>query len=208
MAFAYGVSRILPSILVTGICLARADASCAPPEDDGECVSGCSLSNGIYDLDGTFFIGVSIGWGVAIMCIVLGSLPVCCGVKKESKHLRMIGTVIGMVACVCYFIPIISYKVSEEIDYDELSCERCCDGCCEVVSTERVSHGGLDAIPMIIVFMPITIVLASVAVVLACCICDPCCGPLKHFKHQERVRSSQSLEAAVVGVPTTVGAKP
>jgi hypothetical protein len=152
---------------------------------------------GMYDWDDIFSIGVSIGWGVAIMCIVLGSLLVCCGVKKESKHLRMIGTIVGVVACFCYFIPIIAYKASEEIEYDEAVCTRCCDGPCEVVSTHQVKRSeslqygdscGLNILPMIVFYMPITIVLASVAVALACCICDPWCGPLRHAKDQERIR--------------------
>lgn len=214
MAFAYGVSRISPSILVTVICLARADASCAPEPDLSRCVSGCDLDMGMYDRDGIFFVGVSTGWCVAIMCIVLNSLPVCCGVKKDSKHLKMIGTTVGLVACFCYFIPIIAYKASEEIEYDERVCTQCCDGCCEVVSTQQVKRSeslqygessALNIIPMILFFMPITIVLASVAVALACCICCPCCGPLRQLKDQERATRPQSVEATVVGGPTTEG---
>jgi len=137
-----------------------------------------------------FFIGSSIGWGVGTICIVLVSLPVCCGVKKESNNLRLIGSVVGMVAGFCNFIPIIAAYVINHMEYGH---------CTEQEGMKSTSLTILDWILVYTIFCGwFTVVLASVAEGLACCVCCPCCGPLKRYEDQQKGR-------ALAAAPTVVG---
>lgn len=150
--------------------------------------------------------GSIVGAVVAIILIVIASMPVCCGVAKENKStLCCMGTFVGIIAAVCNFVPLIAALVAttEAVDHH-------CDKCnCTDEEREDAKHifGFWGAIIGYMHGMGfLVVVLATTAEVLVCCMCCPCCGPLKTYRDAQKLPQGPAVQVPqvqgnVVGAP-------
>jgi diacylglycerol kinase len=150
--------------------------------------------------------GTIAGIIIGTICVIVVSLPVCCGVMKESSSgsLKIIGVVVGIVSGVCIAIPAITGSVTGNQAIDDF-CDRCDTGCSDEERQEAKDMvAGLGVIfAYTVAFGFVVVVLAIVAISLSCCMCCPCCGPLQEAQQAKQQGGAPAAQVVgqVVGQP-------
>merc|ERR1719291_1084760 len=96
-----------------------------------ECVAGSTCTTGTHtscqwednyaqDWYAKILIGTIVGSIVTIATTVVLSLPVCCGVMKDSPSLKVIAIVCSVVAFFCFFVPMIAGSASSGSLVDDI----------------------------------------------------------------------------------------
>ncbi|CAK9024517.1 S-formylglutathione hydrolase [Durusdinium trenchii] len=182
-------ARIAALLCASTVLVAQACTNGAPQWDQGA-------------FTGSLLGGSLGGIGVAILVVVLASLPLCCGVLKQfGKWIGAAGIILGLLAII---IPAFGSMGACGPWVDEL-CSASCTGC---TSSERSDISALcNALGFIIVYLGAygwaAIVLGIVGASLSCCVCCGCC---KAKMDQSQVTTTQVVvigkdQAAVVPAP-------
>jgi hypothetical protein len=157
-----------------------------------------------HDWYAKILIGTIVGTIVTIATTVVLSLPVCCGVMKDSPSLKVIAIVCSVVAFFCFFVPMIAGSASSGALVDDI-CNACDDGCTEAERDEMDGHvsGAGIWVAYTYGFGFLVLVIGGVAMCLSCCVCCPCCGPLQSAKQSREMPGQQvpGVQGEVVGQP-------
>jgi len=122
-------------------------------------------------------IGTVIGAIFGISCVILGSLPLCCGILKPWAKV-IAGIIIGIGIFIC-FIPAITGKAQADAAVTKM-CDRCvaegtqCEGNDEERAKDAISALGI-AVAYVHAFGFVVVILGATAAGLGCCICCKCC---------------------------------
>lgn len=170
---------------------------------EGSCVHQSCAWKEEYAEDwyGKILVGSIVGAVLTIITTVVASLPVCCGVMKNS-NLIPIAVALGVVAAICLFIPLITGMATTGGLVDDI-CNSCDDGCTEQDRSELTD--AIGALGVIVAYIHgfgfIVVILGAVTLCLSCCMCCPCCGPLQQAKleKQQAAGGAAPVQGQVVG---------
>jgi len=147
-------------------------------------------------------VGVIVGIFITLVTTIVTSLPVCCGVMKESGSLKLIAILCGIIAGIAYAVPFISGMATRGGVVDDI-CSQCDGGCSDAGRKELDDlFAGLGAfVAYTLAFGFLVVILSSVTMCMACCICCPCCGPLKAVKDAKAAGASPqpAVQGQVIG---------
>lgn len=156
------------------------------------------------DYYGKILVGSVIGTIITIITTITGSLPVCCGVMKQGP-LVPVAVVIGAVAGISMFIPMITGKVVIDSVVSDICHGDDCN-CSE--ETERDLKDALSALGIFVAYLHgfgfLVLIFGGVTICMSCCMCCPCCGPLQQAKLQQQQGGparAQAVQGQVVGQP-------
>merc|ERR1712224_870207 len=153
------------------------------------------------DWYGKILIGSIFGIVFTLVTTVVTSLPVCCGVMKDNKSLKIIAIVCGVVG-ISYAIPFISGALTAGSFTDDI-----CDSCGGCTDKERTDlEESIGALGVLVAYIHgfgfVVVILSSVTMCLSCCICCPCCGPLKQAKDAANAGGgAPAVQGQVIGAP-------
>jgi len=154
------------------------------------------------DWYGKILVGSIVGIIVTAVTTTVVSLPVCCGVMKDSPSLKVIAIVCSVVAAFCFFIPLIAGTATSGGVTDDI-CNAC--DCTEQEREDIDGHMSNAGIWVAYIwgFGFAVLVLGGITMCLSCCVCCPCCGPLKAAKQEQAQQGPVvgQVQGQVVGQP-------
>jgi len=169
---------------------------------------GLSLIGGVLSCEWTdqdseefykmLIVGTIIGAIFGIGCIIVASLPLCCGIGKPfGKIIAGVVMAIGIIIC---FIPAITGKAQGDGAVNKM-CDRCAttgDTCNEDDKTKaKEAIGALGILVAYIhAFGFVVIILGATAAGMGCCICCKCC---KMKDEMEGGAAGGAVQGQVVG---------
>jgi hypothetical protein len=156
------------------------------------------------DFYAKLIVGTIAGAIFTIICLIVTSLPVCCGVMKTNlSGLKIIGVVTGIVSGISIAIPAITGMIVGGTAVEDYCNE--CGGCTDNDREEAKSAiAGLGVIVAYIhAFGFVVVILAIVGISLSCCLCCPCCGPLQAEKQKQMAGGTGAPPGQVVGQPVS-----
>lgn len=171
-----------------GTCLAT---TCVWKDDDAK------------DWYSKILVGSMVGAAIALITLVITSLPVCCGVMKDG-NLKCIGAVVGVIAGLSLLIPFVTGAATSGQVVDDV-CKNCSGGC-----TDKEREDIRTAISALGVYVAYTagfgfivVILGAISMCLACCMCCPCCGPLQEAQQAKQQGGAPAAQVVgqVVGQP-------
>jgi len=152
-------------------------------------VQGCDWTDDVInDFAENNLTGTIVGIIIVIIPLTLTSLPLCCGVMKD-RDLKPMAIALGIVAGLCLLIPLITGSIAGAAAVNEF-CDRCRatdgDECSE--EDKRNARAAVLKLGVLIAYSRglgfVVVILGGIAMSLACCMCCPCCGPLRAAKQQ------------------------
>jgi len=128
------------------------------------------------------------------------SLPVCCGVCAANLQVpKIMGVVCGILGAIDIFVPAIAGSLGASIALDQI-CEEC--GCSDHEREKyRDDIAGLGIVIAYFYGGFMCVFLGVTTLVLACCACGPCCGPLKRMKEEAAGGVKGGALPVIVGQP-------
>jgi len=144
-------------------------------------------------------IGTILGALFGIVCVVLGALPLCCGIMKPQAKI-VAGIIIGIGIFIC-FIPAITGAAQGSAAVDKM-CDRCkestnrYDSDCSDKDKEEAKEA-ISALGVIVAYIHafgfVVVILGITAATFGCCILCKCC------KMKEEVAGGGGVQGQVVG---------
>jgi hypothetical protein len=124
-------------------------------------------------------VGTVIGAIFSIICIVLASLPLCCGiVKPKANIIAAVVITIGIIAC---FVPAITGKAQADGAVNKM-CDRCEADVHHTGCTNKERSDAQDAVGALGILVAyvhgfgfMVVILGITASAMGCCICCKCC---------------------------------